>query len=115
MKSHPTPSLPVRRLPLLLCAALFAFTLSASAGGHGYSHHFNPHFNGHPPGHAYGWGNGRGNYNNFKQYHPQHGYYPGYFNHYPAYSPNYRGQGYYNNSNYDHTNHRTLLNQLLNR
>jgi len=115
MKSHHTPGLLALRLPLLLVAGLFALSLSASADdrghGHGNNHHFNPHFNGHPPGHAYG----HGNYNNFKQYNHHHGYYPGYYNDYPAYSPNYRGQSYYNNSNYDQTNHRTLLNMLLNR
>ena len=102
MKSLHTPCLIAQRLPRLLCAGLFALTLSASADdhgrGHGSRHHDNPHFNGHPPGHAYGWDHGRGNYNN---------------NH--AYSQNYRGRNYYNNSNYDHTNHRTLLNMLLNR
>ena len=119
MNSHSTPGRLALRLPLLLCAGLLAWPLSTHADdrgrGHGNNHHYNPHFNGRPPGHVVGHGNGRGNYSNFKQYNHQHGYYPGYYKDYTVYAPNYRGQRYYNNSNYGQNPHNTLLNQLLNR
>ena len=103
MKTTPPRRPFVGWLHLLLFAGLFAFASNAIAAdrhhhgsshshnyshgsSHGYTHHYNSHY------HGYG---GHYHSRSYDYYDPGVGYYDGYYDDYPYYSPYYQGPGIY--------------------
>ncbi len=120
MKTNFTSLHPWHRLTELLCVGLVFVALPVRAdkkhhggrhhSGHGnYVHHYNSHYSGHSDGHSRKPTIAR----NYDHYDPNIGYYEGYYNEYPVYSPRYQGRSYYDNSNYGHSHHHSLTTQLL--